>query len=74
MPLVAVKKENALAYVPGSHRSNTIHERYNFGLLNPDAKADVDQVNFFGGCRATDSGHYCRPTAFRCRELGYATG
>ena len=46
MPLVAVKKENALAYVPGSHRSNTIHEQYNFGLLNPDAKADVDQVNF----------------------------
>jgi len=46
MPLVPVKRENALAFVPGSHRGNTTFAHYNFGLLNPDAKGDVDQVNF----------------------------
>lgn len=46
MPLVPVKKENALAYVPGSHRSDSVFYQYNFGDLNPDGKAHVDQVDF----------------------------
>jgi ectoine hydroxylase-related dioxygenase (phytanoyl-CoA dioxygenase family) len=48
MPLVAVKKENALAYVPGSHRLDSVFYQYNFGDLNPDGKMDVDQVDFSG--------------------------
>lgn len=48
MPLVAVKKENALAYVPGSHRLDSVFYQYNFGDLNPDRKEGVDQVNFSG--------------------------
>jgi ectoine hydroxylase-related dioxygenase (phytanoyl-CoA dioxygenase family) len=48
MPLVAVKKENALAYVPGSHRLDSVFYQYNFGDLNPDGKVDVDQVDFSG--------------------------
>ena len=48
MPLVPVKKENALAYVPGSHLSNRIFDQYNFGDLNPDGKTEVDQVDFSG--------------------------
>ena len=48
MPLVPVKKENALAYVPGSHLNNQIFDQYNFGDLNPDGKSDVDQVDFSG--------------------------
>lgn len=48
MPLVPVKKKNALAFVPGSHLNNQIFDQYNFGNLNPDGKADVDQVNFSG--------------------------
>lgn len=46
MPLVPVKRENALAYVPGSHRQDSIYNQYNFGNLNPDNKTDVDQVDF----------------------------
>lgn len=46
MPLVPVKRENALAYVPGSHRHESIYSQYNFGNLNPDGKTDVDQVDF----------------------------
>ncbi len=46
MPLVAVKKENALAFVPGSHRSDSQYYQYNFGDLNPDGKKQVDQVDF----------------------------
>ena len=43
MPLVPVKKENALAYVPGSHRPDSIFHQYNFGELNPgDARRAVD--------------------------------
>ena len=48
MPLVSVKRDNALAYVPGSHRRNSVFHQYNFGELNPDAKTDVDQVDFAG--------------------------
>jgi ectoine hydroxylase-related dioxygenase (phytanoyl-CoA dioxygenase family) len=46
MPLVAVKRANALAYVPGSHRLDSVFYQYNFGNLNPDGKMDVDQVDF----------------------------
>lgn len=48
MPLVAVKRKNALAYVPGSHRLDSVFYQYNFGDLNPDGKTDVDQVDFAG--------------------------
>lgn len=48
MPLVPVKQENALAYVPGSHRLDSVFYQYNFGELNPDNKATVDQVDFSG--------------------------
>jgi ectoine hydroxylase-related dioxygenase (phytanoyl-CoA dioxygenase family) len=48
MPLVAVKRENALAYVPGSHRLDSVFYQYNFGDLNPDGKTGVDQVDFSG--------------------------
>ncbi len=46
MPLVPVKRQNALAYVPGSHRQDSVYRQYNFGNLNPDGKTDVDQVDF----------------------------
>lgn len=46
MPLVPVKKENALAYVPGSHRLDSVFYQYNFGNLNPDGKTGIDQVDF----------------------------
>jgi ectoine hydroxylase-related dioxygenase (phytanoyl-CoA dioxygenase family) len=46
MPLVPVKRKNALAYVPGSHRLDSVFYQYNFGNLNPDAKSGVDQVDF----------------------------
>ncbi|MFT5221234.1 MAG: ectoine hydroxylase-related dioxygenase (phytanoyl-CoA dioxygenase family) [Planctomycetota bacterium] len=48
MPLVPVKRENALAYLPGSHRLDSVFYQYNFGELNPDGKAVVDQVDFSG--------------------------
>jgi ectoine hydroxylase-related dioxygenase (phytanoyl-CoA dioxygenase family) len=46
MPLVPVKRENALAYIPGSHRLDSVFYQYNFGNLNPDGKLGVDQVDF----------------------------
>jgi ectoine hydroxylase-related dioxygenase (phytanoyl-CoA dioxygenase family) len=46
MPLVPVKRENALAYVPGSHRLGSVFCQYNFGNLNPDGKTGIDQVDF----------------------------
>jgi len=46
MPLVPVKSENALAFVPGSHRLDSVFYQYNFGNLNPDGKAGIDQVDF----------------------------
>jgi ectoine hydroxylase-related dioxygenase (phytanoyl-CoA dioxygenase family) len=48
MPLVPVAARNALAFVPGSHKSNAVFDQYNFGELNPDSKTDVDQVDFKG--------------------------
>jgi len=46
MPLVPVKRENALAYVPGSHCLDSVFCQYNFGNLNPDGKTGIDQVDF----------------------------
>ena len=46
MPLVPVQRENALAYVPGSHRLDSLFYQYNFGKLNPDEKSGIDQVDF----------------------------
>ena len=46
MPLVPVRRENALAFVPGSHRLDSVYYQYNFGSLNPDHKTEVDQVDF----------------------------
>jgi ectoine hydroxylase-related dioxygenase (phytanoyl-CoA dioxygenase family) len=48
MPLVPVKRKNSLAYVPGSHRLDSVFYQYNFGSLNPDGKTGVDQVDFSG--------------------------
>ena len=41
-----MKRKNALAYVPGSHRLDSVFYQYNFGNLNPDGKTGVDQVDF----------------------------
>lgn len=46
MPLVPVKREHALAFVPGSHLGSAVFRHYDFGELNPDRKADVDHVDF----------------------------
>jgi len=46
MPLVPVKQESCLSFVPGSHRTDEVFSQYNFGDLNPDQKSDVDQVDF----------------------------
>jgi len=52
MPLVSVNRENALAYVPGSHQLDSEFHQYNFGNLNPDGKTGVDQVDFSGVARS----------------------
>ncbi len=46
MPLVPVKAQNALAFVPGSHLGSVAFDQYDFGLLNPDGKTDVDRSDF----------------------------
>ena len=48
MPLVPVSRENALDFVPGSHRVDSVFNQFNFGDLNPDQKSAVDQVDFQG--------------------------
>ncbi len=48
MPLVPVKRENALAFVPGSHRLDSVFYQFNFGNLNPDGIKDVDRTDFEG--------------------------
>ena len=45
MPLVTVKQKNALSFVPGSHRLNSVFNQYNFGALTRNPK---DQVDFSG--------------------------
>ncbi len=46
MPLVPVKAKNALAFVPGSHLGAVVFDQPDFGVLNPDAKGDVDRSDF----------------------------
>ena len=46
MPLVPVTAESSLAFVPGSHTAAPTWKHYNFGDLNPDNHANVDQVDF----------------------------
>ena len=53
MPLVPVKRNNALAFVPGSHRLESSFYQVNFGELNPDGKTEVDQVDFSGVSEVT---------------------
>ena len=52
MPLVPVDKANALAFVPGSHRTDSVFNQYDFGELNPDGKTGVDHVDFSAVCEA----------------------
>ena len=46
MPLVPVKAANALSFVPGSHLGSVAFDQYDFGLLNPDGKTNVDRSDF----------------------------
>lgn len=46
MPLVPVRRVNALAFVPGSHRSNATLNMFDFGKFNSDGKPGVDRVDF----------------------------
>jgi len=46
MPLVPVTKASALAFVPGSHRTDSVYYQHNFGDLNPDNIDGVDQSDF----------------------------
>ncbi len=46
MPLVPVAAKNALAFVPGSHLTNAVFDQPDFGVLNPDDKADIDRSDF----------------------------
>lgn len=52
MPLVPVKAENALAFVPGSHLGSVAFDHYDFGTLNPDGEANVDRSNFTATAQA----------------------
>ncbi len=52
MPLVPVKAENALAFVPGSHLGSVVYDHYDFGTLNPDGDADVDRSDFSATAQA----------------------
>jgi ectoine hydroxylase-related dioxygenase (phytanoyl-CoA dioxygenase family) len=64
MPLVPVKRENALAYVPGSHRLDSIFNQFNFGNLNPDGRSGIDQVDFSIVAEATFPDISADPQAF----------
>jgi ectoine hydroxylase-related dioxygenase (phytanoyl-CoA dioxygenase family) len=64
MPLVPVKRENALAYVPGSHRLDSVFNQFNFGNLNPDGRTDTDQVDFSTVAAATFPDISADPQAF----------
>ncbi len=46
MPLVPVKAENALCFVPGSHLGNKLLAQPDFGSLNPDGEVAIDTVDF----------------------------
>ena len=64
MPLVPVKRENALAYVPGSHRLDSVFYQYNFGNLNPDGKTGIDHVDFSSVAEMTFPDIAADPAAF----------
>ena len=64
MPLVPVKRENALAYVPGSHRLDSVFNQFNFGNLNPDGRTGIDQVDFSTVAEATFPDISADPQAF----------
>jgi ectoine hydroxylase-related dioxygenase (phytanoyl-CoA dioxygenase family) len=64
MPLVPVKRENALAYVPGSHRLDSVFNQFNFGNLNPDGRSGIDQVDFSTVAEATFPDISADPQAF----------
>jgi|TARA_B110000914_G_scaffold224785_1_gene243593 ectoine hydroxylase-related dioxygenase (phytanoyl-CoA dioxygenase family) len=46
MPLVDVRKESALAFVPGSHRWGKKFRQQDFGELNPENEEKVNNVTF----------------------------
>ena len=64
MPLVPVAAEHALSFVPGSHRSGTVYDQYDFGRLNPDGKHDVDRSDFSGIAEADIPDISADPTAY----------
>lgn len=64
MPLVPVAAENALAFVPGSHRGTEVFDQYDFGLLNPDGKIDVDRSDFSAVAEAAVPAIAADPEAF----------
>lgn len=46
MPLVPVRAEQSLAFVPGSHRTGVVFDQPDFGTLNPDGKVAIDRSDF----------------------------
>lgn len=64
MPLNSVKAENALGFVPGSHRTAAVFNQYDFGTLNPDGKAAVDHVDFSAIAEADVPDIDADPSAF----------
>ncbi|MFW2381945.1 MAG: phytanoyl-CoA dioxygenase family protein [Acidimicrobiales bacterium] len=64
MPLVRVQAKNALAFVPGSHLGEVVFDQYDFGSLNPDAKAGVDRSDFSAIAEADVPDISANPAAF----------
>ena len=64
MPLVPVKAESALAFVPGSHLGSVVFDQYDFGTLNPDGKTDVDRSDFTATAEADIPDINANPDAF----------
>jgi len=64
MPLVPVRKESALAFVPGSHRSEKIYHQRNFGEFNHDGDGAAHQVDFSGVATEPFPDIDCDPEGF----------